>query len=156
MAYAGSAAVRTALLLVVWWALTEGDPGAAGFGLGAAVLVALVSLRFFPPAAPHPRLAATLEFAGYFLLRSMVAGVDVARRLLSPRLPLRPGYLTYTTALAEGRPRWLLANALSLLPGTLSVTLRGDELELHCLDTSLPVHEDVARAEQWIARMFAG
>ncbi len=155
MAYAGSAVVRTALLMLVWWALTEGKPGAAGFGLGAAGLVALFSLRFFPPAARRPGLAATGVFAGYFLLRSVVAGVDVARRLLSPRLPLKPGYLTYTTSLAEGRPRWLLANALSLLPGTLSVTLRGNELELHCLDTALPVREDVARTELRIARIFS-
>lgn len=154
MAYAGSAVIRTALLLVVWWALTEGDPAAIGFGLGAAPLVALLSLRFFPPAPRVPRLVATVVFVGYFLLRSVAAGVDVARRLLSPRLPINPGYLIYTTSLPAGSPRWLLANTLSLLPGTLSVTLRGSDLELHCLDTAMPVCEDVARTERRIARMF--
>ena len=84
----------------------------------------------------------------------MAAGVDVARRLLSPRLPINPGYVSYTTSLPAGGPRWLLANVLSLLPGTLSVTLRGDQLELHCLDTALPVREDVARTELRITRMF--
>lgn len=154
MAYAGSAAIRTALLLLAWWALTEGDPAGIGFGLAAVPLVALVSLRFFPPTPRSPQLLAALIFGGYFLLRSVVAGVDVARRLLSPRLPIRPGYVTYTTSLPAGSPRWLLANVLSLLPGTLSVTLRGDQLELHCLDTALPVREDVASTELRIARMF--
>lgn len=154
MAYAGSAAIRTALLLLAWWALTEGDPAALGFGLAAAPLVALLSLRFFPPAPLRPRPLAALMFSGYFLLRSVVAGVDVARRILSPHLPISPGYITYTTSLPVGSPRWLLANTLSLLPGTLSVTLRGSDLELHCLDTAIPVAEDVARTELRIARIF--
>jgi len=154
MAYAGSAAIRTVLLLLAWWALTEGDSAGLGFGLVAAPLVALLSLSFSPPAPRSPRLAATVLFLGYFLLRSVAAGVDVARRLLSPRLLIRPGYVTYTTSLPAGGPRWLLANTLSLLPGTLSVTLHGSELELHCLDTETPVREDVARTELRIARMF--
>lgn len=78
----------------------------------------------------------------------------MARRLLSPRLPISPGYMSYKTSLPAGSPRWLLANTLSLLPGTLSVTLRGPEIELHCLDTTAEVHDAVARAEEHIARMF--
>ncbi len=154
MAYTGSAAIRTVLLLLAWWALTEGDPDGIGFGLAAVPLVALLSLRFFPPSPLRPRLIASLVFSGYFLLRSVAAGVDVARRLLSPRLRISPGYITYTTSLSAGSPRWLLANTLSLLPGTLSVTLRGSDLELHCLDTTMPVSEDVARTELRIARIF--
>lgn len=154
MAYAGSAAIRTALLLLAWWALTEGDPAGIVFGLIAALLVALLSLRFFPAPGRRPRLLAALAFSGYFMLRSVAAGVDVARRLLAPRLPIKPGYVIYTTSLPAGSPRWLLANTLSLLPGTLSVTLRGRELELHCLDTDMPVGEDVASTELRIARMF--
>jgi len=155
MAFAGSAAVRTALLLFAWWALTEGDRTAIVFGLVTAPAVAMLSLRFFPPASRRPRLLPALVFIGYFLLKSLAAGVDVARRLLSPRLPLNPGYLKYTTSLPAGSPRWLLANTLSLLPGTLSVTLRDSQLELHCLDTALPVREDVARTERRIAGMFS-
>jgi multicomponent Na+:H+ antiporter subunit E len=155
MASAGSAAIRTALLLLTWWALTEGDPEGTVFGLFAALLVALLSLRFFPAPGHRPRLLAAMVFSGYFMLRSVVAGVDVARRLLSPRLPIKPGYVTYTTSLPAGSPRWLLANTLSLLPGTISVTLQGAELELHCLDTDTAVREDVARTEQRIARMFS-
>jgi len=139
---------------LAWWALTEGDPAALGFGLASAPLVALLSLRFFAPALRRPRLVATLGFAAYFLLRSVAAGLDVARRLLSPRMPISPGYLIYTTSLPAGSPRWLLANTLSLLPGTLSVTLRERQLELHCLDTGASVREDVARTELRIARMF--
>lgn len=155
MAFAGSAAIRTALLLLAWWALTEGDRAAVAFGLAAAPLVAMVSLRFFPPTGWRLRWVPALAFIGYFLMKSLAAGVDIARRLLSPRLPLNPGYLSYTTSLPAGSPRWLLANTLSLLPGTLSVTLRGSQLELHCLDTALPVREDVALTERRIAAMFS-
>jgi len=148
------AAIRTAWLFVAWWALAEGEAAAVAFGLGAVPLIALLSWRLFPPGARRPRVLATFAFGGYFLVGSVAAGVDVARRLLSPRLPISPGYMSYKTSLPAGSPRWLLANTLSLLPGTLSVTLRGPEIELHCLDTTAEVHDAVARAEEHIARMF--
>ncbi|HBQ40636.1 MAG TPA: cation:proton antiporter [Halieaceae bacterium] len=149
-----SAVVRTVVLLVVWWALTEGDAGAVAFGLWVVPLIVVLWWRLFPPERRGPRLLASLAFGGYFLCGSVAAGLDVARRLLSPRLPMSPGYLTYTTSLPAGSPRWLLANTLSLLPGTLSVTLRGPQLELHCLDTTAAVSAAVGRAEMRIARMF--
>lgn len=153
--------LRTLSLSIVWWALTEGDFSGALFGTVVSVLVALISVRLFPPGtyAVRPgsyrlRIPGTLAFAGHFLGNSVMAGVDVARRLLSPRLPVDPGSLTLTTALPEGSPRWLLANTLSLMPGTLSVNLIDDRLELHCLDQRMPITEAVRQTESRIAAMY--
>lgn len=153
--------LRTFSLLIVWWALTEGDESGASFGVVVSVLVALVSIRLFPPGSYGVRRGSyrlralgTLVFAGHFLGNSVIAGLDVAQRLLSPRLPVDPGTLTVTTTLPEGSPRWLLANTLSLMPGTLSVNIIGDQLELHCLDQGMPVAEFVRRTEDRIATMY--
>jgi len=48
----------------------------------------------------------------------------------------------------------LLANTQSLLPGTLSVELRGNCLCLHVLDGQAPTEADVRRAEKYIAHML--
>ncbi len=146
--------LRGAALLVVWWALTLGETSALGFGLGVTALVAWLSVRLFPPSGYHLRPLGLMLFLGYFLSRSVVAGLDVTRRLLSPALPVHPGEITLTLYLPEGSPRWLLANTLSLMPGTLSALLEGDQLTLHCLDTREPVEQDVRETERQVARVF--
>lgn len=150
-----SLAGRVALLLLVWWVLTDGETASLGFGLLVAVPVGLVSLRFFAPSGYRVSPLGGLRFAGYFLYRSLVAGLDIAGRLLRPALSIRPGYCSLATTLPAGSPRWLLANTLSLLPGTLSVTLRGQQLELHCLDTRMQIVDEVRRTERHIAAMFS-
>jgi multicomponent Na+:H+ antiporter subunit E len=145
---------RTVGLYLVWWAMTEGDPSGLGPGAVIAVLVALLSCRLYPPSSSKVHPLRALTFAGYFLFRSVVAGLDVSRRLLSPSVPVNPGYFTIRTSLPEGSPRWLLANTLSLMPGTLSVRLDGESLELHCLDLDLPIDEDVRSTERQIAGVF--
>lgn len=145
---------RMALFLLMWWALTEGDVSGIGFGLVIVTLVTVVSMRLFPPGTGRVRPVPLFLFALFFLSRSVTAGLDVARRLLSPALPVSPGYRTVYLDLPEGGSRWLLANAVSLMPGTLSVDLDGARLHLHCLDTREPVEDGVRNLEQKVARVF--
>ncbi|MGM0766511.1 MAG: Na+/H+ antiporter subunit E [Pseudomonadota bacterium] len=145
---------RMILLLLVWWALTEGDASAIGFGLVIVTLTTGISAYLFPPGTRRIRVLPLVLFVGFFMVRSVVAGIDVARRLLSPSLPSHPGYLSFDLSLPEGGPRWLLANTLSLMPGTLSVELDGARLDLHCLDTRDPIADDVKAVERKVAGVF--
>lgn len=145
---------RAAGLYLVWWVMTEGDPTGLVPGAAIVVLVALLSCRLYPPSRYTLHLLRVVIFAGYFIGRSVVAGLDISRRLLSPSVPVNPGHFTIRTSLPEGSPRWLLANTLSLMPGTLSVRLDGACLELHCLDLDLPVDEDVRSTERKVAGVF--
>lgn len=147
--------LRAGALYLVWWVLTEGDPSGLWIGAAIALMVALFSCRLHPPSRYALRPVGVLVFSGYFILRSVVAGLDVARRLLSPSLPINPGYVVVKTSLPDGGPRWLLANTLSLMPGTLSVRLQDASLELHCLDLDLPIDEDVRSTERKVAGVFS-
>lgn len=146
--------LRALLLWLVWWALTDGDATGLLFGGIVSLLVSSLSLVLFPPSPHIIRVHALPGFALFFLSHSLLAAVDVSRRLLSPSLPVTPGYLRAPLSLPEGVPRWLLANTLSLLPGTLSVTLDGDEIELHCLDLTQPVRQEVEQTQRCVARLF--
>lgn len=146
--------LRTGVLYLVWWAMTEGDPSGLGPGAVIVVLAGMISCRLYPPSGYTLHPVGVLVFAGYFVSRSVVAGVDVARRLLSPSVPVNPGYLTIESNLPEGGPRWLLANTLSLMPGTLSVRLQDASVELHCLDLDQPIDQDVRAAERKVAGVF--
>mgnify|MGYP000686308543 CR=1 FL=1 len=145
---------RFAVLFLLWWILSEGDMQGLAFGAVAAVLVAWFSTRFFPGGDYRIHWLALPGFTVFFLAESVAAGVDVAARLLRPSLPIQPGEITLTTRLPRGAPHWLLANTLSLLPGTLSVSLRGDALVLHGLDLGMDVETSVRRVEERIARLF--
>ena len=43
----------------------------------------------------------------------------------------------FRTTLRTRVARVLLANSITLTPGTITVTLEGDELTVHCLDKTL-------------------
>ena len=146
--------LRAALLWLVWWSLTDGDPAGLMFGAVVSLLVAWLSIPLFAPSPYRIHLRAVPAFALFFLSRSLLAALDVARRLLTPSLPITPGYLCVSLSLPGGLPRWLLANTLSLLPGTLSVSLNENSLELHCLDLTEPVKQEVEYTEGLIAALF--
>jgi multicomponent Na+:H+ antiporter subunit E len=96
-----------------------------------------VSLRLVPLAVLAFRL---LSF-------SIIAGIDVARRALLPRLDLNPGLVAVPLTLEPATSRNAFLVYQSLQPGTLPTGAEGDELQVHCLDTSQPVVESVAADE---------
>ena len=147
-------ALRLGLLLGVWWILS-GSTEDWWFGLPLAVFAAAVSLWLTPPGRFRLRLHRMPFFAGFFLWQSLLAGWDVARRTLSPALPLRPEILHLPVVLPEGAPTWWLMLVISLLPGTLSVRLDEERsLEVHCLDSRLDVPASVRETELQIALLF--
>ncbi len=147
-------AIRAAILAGVWWMLTLGDPSSWAFGVIVITLAAGLSVSLFPPSVHRLRPVGFARFLAYFLGHSVIAGVDVAKRLLTPSLPLKPGLISLPLRLPEGGPCWLLANALSLMPGTLSVRVVNGRLTVHCLDTSDSIEEDIREAEVQVARAF--
>jgi multicomponent Na+:H+ antiporter subunit E len=99
------------------------------------------------------RPLAALQFGVYFLLHSVRAGFDVAWRALHPRLPIAPGMASFELRLTDPASRVLLANVLSLLPGTLAVELEHGTLHLHLLDKRLPAEPSLRELERRIARL---
>lgn len=130
---ARSVVQRTLILAGGWWIITEADPSALVFGV-AVVVFTLVASRAVP-SAPAPSWSATglLGYGRVFLVGSVLGGIDVARRALAPRLPIAPTILRYPLRLATGPARRLFMGTLSLMPGTLSVRLDGDSLDVHVL-----------------------
>lgn len=145
--------MRALLLALVWWVLVGSVDGYL-FGSVAVAMIAVLSLRLTPPSIYFPRLGNIPGFLVFFLHHSLLAGCDVARRTLTPTLPLYPAILTVPLTLPAGPPTWLLMLLVSLLPGTLTISLAERTLELHCLDHRQKVREAVVKIEQRIAWLF--
>jgi len=98
------------------------------------------SLAFLPCSDSRPRLYAWVRLIVRIPFQALVAGVDVARRALDPALPLRPGFVAYSTRLPEGTAQHALAALAALQPGSVPVRSNAEGIfDIHCLDTRLPV-----------------
>lgn len=159
-AYLGAGLPRALTLAVVWWAASEGETFGWWYGAGVVVLATGVSLRLRPPRTvrPAPRrlleqTGALLTLAGWFIARSLVGGVDVARRALSHPLDLKPGLVRHELEIPPGQARTVVVGLLSLMPGTLSAELDGDVLQVHSLDVTTDVTGEVAELEDRVGRV---
>jgi len=143
---------RGVLFALLWWALTDGRPGSWGVG-GVSVALA-TSLALLPPVGTCVSRIGLVRFLVFFFVQSLRGGVQVAAFALRPRPGLRPGFHDIALRLPAGLGRILLANTLSLLPGTLSVELDGDRLCLHVLDETAPTEREVRVVEDRLAHML--
>ncbi|MDZ7750078.1 MAG: Na+/H+ antiporter subunit E [Gammaproteobacteria bacterium] len=145
-------AARSVPFAIIWWALTAGAPASWWVGAPAVLLAAVASAALMPPVPLVWR--ELLTFVPFFLKRSLLGGFDVARRALTPRLPIAPAIIDYPLRLPAGLARVMLANTISLLPGTLGAGMDGDRLKVHVLDGRQDSMREIADVEQAIARLF--
>lgn len=130
----------------LWLILSGGTPADLVAGAVAAFAATWASLRLLPPGTSCVRPAAVAGLTLRFFRQSVIAGADVARRALDPRLPLHPGFVVYPVGLSRGPGRNMFTTLMSLLPGT--VPTGSDEkggLLIHCLDVE----------QQQVAAQFA-
>jgi multicomponent Na+:H+ antiporter subunit E len=128
-----------------------------GVGLLAASLATWASLRLLPPGPARLRFRALPRLVARFLWQSLVAGLDVARRVFDPRLPINPGYLAYPVRIPEGPRRAAFGALTSLMPGTLPVGEdRDGSLVYHCLDLEQPIAASLACDEALVADVQGG
>lgn len=58
----------------------------------------------------------------------------MARRVLSPSLPINPGIVKFKTKLTTNYSKMVLANSITLTPGTLTVDVIDDTFYIHWID----------------------
>jgi len=120
-------------LLVVWpvapsdGRLLWGDIAAGVIVAGVVALVAreIVTQRFgrlLEPARYFWAVVYLFVFAWYVIK----ANLDVAYRVLHPAMPIRPGIVRVSTTLRTASARTLLANSITLTPGTLTIDVTED------------------------------
>ncbi len=141
----------------VFWVLLIGfKPGDLVVGLFAATVATWVSLKLLQPGALNMRAVDILRYSAHFLWQSVLAGIDVARRAFSPRLPLQPGFVRYSCRYPRGAARNAFAVFASLIPGTVVVEDAAESLLFHCVDTGQPIAAQLAREESEVLRLLSG
>jgi len=93
----------------------------------------------------------TLVYLGVFIVELVKSNFDIAMRVLNPALPINPGIIKAETILKSRMARLILANSITLTPGTFTIDIKENILYIHC------VHIDGNNTEKYaqsIVRKF--
>ena len=154
-------------LLLVWpispidGSLLMGD---IAVGAVVAVFVALVMhqiirVRFIRLVNPRSWFwfITYLFVLAYYVIKG---GLDVSYRVLHPRMPIRPGIVKIKSTLVTDTGRSVLANSITLTPGTLTIDVTDDGvfyihwLNVLSLDDEEAARHVLRRFEWYIQRIF--
>lgn len=151
--------------LLLFWVFLNGSFSPAVLAIGALVAFViavfsrdgmsfLTDFRLTPAAA-----VATLRFVLYFLSELVRANFKLARIVLSPSLPIKPGFVKVRTRLKSRMARLFLANSITLTPGTLTVELEDEWLYVHWVnveadDIEAATHRIVDGFERYLEVMY--
>lgn len=131
-------ALSLAATLAVLWLLLSGHytPLLLGFGAGSVLLVVWLAARMdLVDHEGHP-LHLTLRIIPYWLwlIKEIVkSNIDVIRRVLDPRLPISPTVRWVKASETSDLGKAIYANSITLTPGTVSIDVQGDHIEIHSL-----------------------
>jgi len=79
------------------------------------------------------------------------ANFDVAYRVLHPKIPIKPGIVVVRTSLESDIGKLILANSITLTPGTFTLDVIGDKLLIHWINVK---SEDIEDTTKIIAGRF--
>ncbi len=143
------------VLFVLWLAIAGANRDEIIAGGAVALLISLLfgrNLTLLAELRLTPR--ALLRMPVYllvFLIELIKSAVDVSRRVLSPSLPIHPGIVKVRTRLKSRLGRIILANSITLTPGTMVVETAGEYFYIHWIDLTAP---DIEAATESIVRKF--
>jgi len=134
-------------------------PGSAWQEVAAGVVVSLLlafwARRYLPVMglsmfSPKRWLVLSL-YVPVFFYACVKANLDVAYRAVHPKMPIHPGVVAIRTTLKSDVAKLMLANSITLTPGTLTVDVSGDTLFIHWINVK---STDVDEASRLIGGRF--
>lgn len=135
-------------LLFGLWVVLSGkiEPLFLTPGILSAILVVVVTERIFhpnetigyamPPNSLNWLLRSILRlfrYLPYLLWEILIANLHVARLILSPSMPVSPALIEFESPLETESANALLAQSITLTPGTITVDMSHHRLLVHCL-----------------------
>lgn len=78
----------------------------------------------------------SFQYVGVFIIALIKSNIDVIFRVLSPSLPMRPGIVRVETKLKSPIARMILANSITLTPGTFVVDIQENIIYVHWIEVS--------------------
>lgn len=94
-----------------------------------------------------------LYYIGVLIVEIVKANTQVMRLILTDREVVEPVIVAHETRLKTDLGRVILANSITLTPGTITISLEEDELIIHCLDKTMAEGIENSIFEQLLEKM---
>ncbi|MFP4547548.1 MAG: Na+/H+ antiporter subunit E [Fidelibacterota bacterium] len=143
------------ILMVIWLLLTSLHSQEIVAGVITSILIVLLTVKLEPILGDihlTPKsFFYSLLYIFVFIRELIISNLDVARRVLSPSLPMNPGIVEVRTKLKSKIGKMVLANSITLTPGTLTADVKGENLYIHWIDITA---KDINGATNEIVNKF--
>ena len=126
------------VLMFLSWLLLSGIYTGLLLGLGvlSCLVVVAVCRRMKivdPEGHPIHLIPGLLRYAPWFLWAVIKSNIDVARRILHPRLPIAPRVIRVEASQKTHLGQVIYANSITLTPGTVAVETDEGTIDVHAL-----------------------
>ncbi len=142
-------------LMIFWLLLTSLDSQEVIAGIIIALIITIFLGRKITIFADFKlsikSIIYSIRFIFVFIIELIKSNLDVAFRVLNPKLPINPGIVKVKTNLKSRLGRIVLANSITLTPGTLTVEIKDDDYYIHWIDVTT---EDIGRSTEIIVKKF--
>ena len=120
------------------WLLWSGHytPLLISFGAGSVLVVVAIARRMNiadREGAPIELPLRVIAYYPWLFWEIAKANIDVARRILSPGLPIQPHVIKVRAGQKRDVARAIYANSITLTPGTVSIDIEDDIVTVHAL-----------------------
>ena len=130
--------------LGILWLLLSGHytPLLLSLGLLSVILVTIISLRMNLIVYDEPevfiQILSYIPYGFWLILEILKSNIDVCKRILNPSLPIKPALIKVLASQQGELAKVTYANSITLTPGTISIDVDGDTIEVHALaDTGI-------------------
>ena len=139
------------------------DPVNIAIGTGVSLFLSVVFCShcdLFTTINLTPKaFAYTFMYLFVFIVELIKANIDVTKRVLSPSLPINPGIVKVKTKLKSKMARLILADSITLTPGTFTLQVEGDTFYIHWInvdnvDVEKVTEELVAKFEKYLEVLY--
>lgn len=153
------------IIALLFWLLVTFSLSLANIiaGVVAALITTIVFGRYFTQ-----KMTKFIQPARYFWFviylfvftwEVLKANFDVAYRVIHPALPIKPGIVKVKLGIRSGIARTMLANSITMTPGTISVDIIDDHIYVHWIYVSTDDPEEYSRKvsgrfEKYIQKIF--
>lgn len=149
------------LLLLIWFIFNGKvtlEITILGIILSACIyffMCRFMEFSFKKDAALVRRSVFFLYYIGVLIAEIVKSNIQVMHLTLTDREIAEPVIIEYKTRLKTKLGRVILANSITLTPGTITISLEEDELIIHCLDKTLAEGMDDLIFETLLEKMEA-
>ena len=153
------------ILSFIFWLLLTFNLALANIivGLAASLITTLFFAKYFFSGVikiiQPKRYLWLIIYLFIFLWECIKANFDVAYRVLHPAMPIRPGIVKVKTTLKSDFARTMLANSITMTPGTITVDIIDDYIYVHWIyvsseDPEVYSRKISGRFEKYIKQIF--